>query len=191
MQTLYTGLRIAGWIKNLSDIAYIGGITTIVAGPVVVAGAITVHSVMTYGVRDAGLYGRDKLADTGYGWVSPGERQFALERRALQSSGRSSGSGNVAGGDPNQPERPERFTHSKHHPNSESPEPKDAGSVYDQSVTIDNGRTWWGLSSRNQVYRYQASNNQAHWNGQTGVGRGLKVPQEVWELLGQSGRPPR
>jgi hypothetical protein len=87
--------------------------------------------------------------------------------------------------------RPRLFTHSKHHPKSSSPEPPDAGDAYNRSISVDGGRTWWSLAASGEVYRYQASNGEAHWNGQTGAGRSLRVPQDAWKALGGTGRPPK
>lgn len=86
--------------------------------------------------------------------------------------------------------RPPIETNPKHHQNSSSPEPSDAGRVYQKSVSPDGGKTWYGMSeSGENVYRY--SGNPTHWNGRTGDGRGIPVPNDVWKALGGKGAPPR
>ena len=84
--------------------------------------------------------------------------------------------------------RPRLTQNPKHHANSRSPEPKDAASVYANSITIDGGRTYWGLSPTGEVYRYNG--NPVHWSGRSGDGVGLRISSEVWRALGQSGPPP-
>ena len=64
-------------------------------------------------------------------------------------------------------EKPELMTNSKHHPNSESPQPSNFKELYKNSVADDKG-VRWAMDKQGTLHRFSAPrNNLTHWNGST------------------------
>jgi hypothetical protein len=86
------GAGIAGWLQSISPMAYIGGVNLGLLGSAAYRGS-------TYGYPTAGslLYGRDKLADTGFRYNYAAEAELSTEAgvfdSAFEGSAGSGGSG--------------------------------------------------------------------------------------------------
>lgn len=69
--------------------------------------------------------------------------------------------------DPDGPRKPTRVTNPKHHPNSKSPEPKNAQKLFDRSI-VDKKGVRWVRDSDGTFHRFsKPSNGESHWNGST------------------------
>ncbi|MDZ5648962.1 hypothetical protein [Nitrospirillum sp. BR 11828] len=83
-------------------------------------------------------------------------------------------------------EKPNRVTNPKHHQNSVSPEPKNAGELYENSIPDDKG-VRWAKDNDGIIHRFSASRNgETHWNGSTGGTDPIKardIPIEIRRLL--------
>lgn len=77
---------------------------------------------------------------------------------------------------------PRRITNDKHHPNSESPEPKNAQELYDKSIPARDG-TRWAKDEDGVIHRFsKPSNGDTHWNGSTSGPRPIRennIPPEI------------
>ena len=63
--------------------------------------------------------------------------------------------------------KPQLVTNSKHHPNSESPQPSNFEQLYGSSI-VDSSGVRWALDTDGAIHRFsKPSNNQSHWNGST------------------------
>ena len=84
-------------------------------------------------------------------------------------------------------EDPERITNPKHHPNSKSPEPRNADKLYENSV-VDNNGVRWAKDADGTIHRFsKPSNGQSHWNGSTSGVDPIKpqnIPVEIRRLFG-------
>jgi RHS repeat-associated protein len=63
--------------------------------------------------------------------------------------------------------KPTLVPNKKHHPNSESPEPKNVQELFDKSVP-DEFNKRWAKDDKGELHRFsKPSNNETHWNGTT------------------------
>ncbi|MDG4558490.1 MAG: RHS repeat-associated core domain-containing protein [Candidatus Contendobacter sp.] len=89
-------------------------------------------------------------------------------------------------GDP----EPKRVTNPKHHPNSESPEPKNVDQLYENSVVDKNG-VRWAKDADGTIHRFsKPSNGETHWNGSTGGVDPIQpqnIPVQIRRLFGVKG----
>lgn len=95
-------------------------------------------------------------------------------------------SGQEGGGKPGSENSVQLESNPKHHPNSASPEPKNAAELFKGSVEAKNG-TRWVKDKNGVVHRYSApSNGKTHWNGSTGGKDPIKpgeIPKEIRKEL--------
>jgi len=78
--------------------------------------------------------------------------------------------------DPNQNDgKPKLVPNDKHHPNSESPAPKNAQELYDKAIKDSKGR-WWAKDADGVIHRFAAeSNGETHWNGSTAGSKPIRM----------------
>ncbi len=90
------------------------------------------------------------------------------------------GAGAAAGApDPDDEDsKPTRITNPKHHPNSQSPEPKNVDELFNNSVPDKNG-VRWAKDAEGNIHRFsKPSNGETHWNGST-TGIDPMKPQNI------------
>jgi|GEM_PF-3265749 len=62
-----------------------------------------------------------------------------------------------------------KYTNPGHHDQNRRPGksmlPSDAEEVYKKAIPTKDGKTWWGINSKGEYYRYQGNNQEVHWNG--------------------------
>jgi hypothetical protein len=175
-----TGIKVAGFLYNnreaISDIALgvgkiVLGYATIVAGTGS-GGAISVGSGGTLALGGVALVNVSivaggALAVSGAADVAAGLANFKI----------GDGSGNS---------RPERISNSKHHQNSQSPEPRNVDELYQNSVEANDG-TFWAKDSNGTLHRFsRPSNGQTHWNGSTAGSNPIRpnnIPPEIKDIF--------
>jgi RHS repeat-associated protein len=83
-------------------------------------------------------------------------------------------------------DKPKRVSNPKHHPNSESPEPKNVQELFDKSIADGSG-VRWAKDSDGTIHRFSApSNGESHWNGSTGGSKPIRqedIPIEIRRAL--------
>jgi RHS repeat-associated protein len=89
--------------------------------------------------------------------------------------------------DPDDADPVKRVTNPKHHPNSQSPEPKNVQELFDKSVPDSKG-VRWAQDADGNVHRFSApSNGESHWNGSTAGDNPIRtntIPIEIRRLFG-------
>jgi RHS repeat-associated protein len=102
------------------------------------------------------------------------------------SAGANSASLPPDGPDDEDDPKPTRVTNKKHHPNSESPEPKNVEQLYKDSV-VDKKGVRWTKDADGIIHRFsKPSNGQTHWNGSTGGTNPIRpgdIPREIRKLF--------
>jgi hypothetical protein len=79
-------------------------------------------------------------------------------------------------------DKPTLINNPKHHPKSDSPQPKNARELFENSIVDKNG-VRWAKDADGTVHRFSApSNGQSHWNGSTAGRKPIRkedIPIEI------------
>jgi RHS repeat-associated protein len=125
--------------------------------------------------------------------ISMGPSQSSSDNTKSSNGGSGSLSSSASGASPppdDDDSKPTRVTNPKHHENSKSPEPKNVGKLYEDSVADSSG-VRWAQDADGVVHRFsRPSNGQTHWNGSTGGARPIElqnIPGEIKNIFNIKG----
>ncbi|MCC6589864.1 MAG: RHS repeat-associated core domain-containing protein [Bryobacterales bacterium] len=160
--------------QKIGDVvSFAGGLIEMAGGGGIVAGGAAAcgTGVLCAAGAPAAIGG---TAIAGHGALLTGNATLNLMASAKDSP--------QSSGDSTSQDKPTLIDNPKHHPKSDSPQPKNARELFENSVADKSG-VRWAKDADGTIHRFSApSNGQSHWNGSTAGRKPIRqddIPIEI------------